>query len=185
MKSKLPWLLLLVFAVAWPPIYSLWFDHGLRFWLRRQGRMEDSELQLLLNAQRWVVDIPQEKDGWFLALETESEGAVERSGGATVLGGQRYVVLTRRNKETKNIDYAWYSMDGRQSATGGGIRDPLIDAGSIALRPDSSVRIGEPIYKGGKTHVQALPYDSRADYEVRIVLFGPGKAELSDAADSR
>lgn len=147
--------------------------------------MEDFELQLLLGAQRWVIEIPEDKDGWFLSLETESEGAIETSGGAGVPGGQTIVLLTRRNKERKTIEYAWYQLDSQRrveksgpftvtmnlrSSGTGSVNDPLASASVTAIRPDGVVKIGEPIYRGGKKEVAGFPSEEKADYEVRVVL---------------
>lgn len=189
MKTKLLLMVLVVFAILWPPIYSTCFDRDVKAWLRGHGRMEDFELQLLFGAQRWVIDIPEDKNGWLLSLETESDGAVRTGGGSSVIGGQTIVLLTRRNKENKTIDYAWYQVDTQRtivmsspftlkvnwrSSGSGSVNDPLTSAGVTAGRPDGVVKIGEPIYRGGKTEVVGFPSNEKADYEVRVVLTAPG-----------
>ena len=177
--------ILVILAILWPPIYSIYFDRDVRAWVRGYGSMEDFELQLLLSAQRWVIEIPEDKSGWFLSLETESEGVIQTSGGSGVIGGQTIVLLTRRNKEHKTIDYAWYQVDSQRrveksgpftftmnlrSSGSGSIEDPLSLARVVVIRPDGKVKIGEPIYRGGKKEVAGFPSEEKADYEVRVVL---------------
>ncbi len=152
--------------------------------------MEDFELQLLLGAQRWVIDIPEDKSGWILSLETESDGAVRTDGGSSVTGGHRIVLLTRRNMESKTIEYAWYQVDSQRTVETSGpisitmnlrssafgiVNDPLAFAGVTTGRPDGIVRIGEPIYRGGKKKVAGFHSNEKADYEVRVVLTPPGE----------
>jgi hypothetical protein len=190
MKTKLLLTVLFIVAILWPPIYSAYLDRDVRAWVHGQGRMEDFELQLLLGAQRWVIDVPEDKNGWFLSLETESDGTVRTSGGSSVTGGQTIVLLTRRNKETKTIDYAWYQVEAQRmvenlgpetitmtlrSSGSGSVDDPLTSAGVTAVRPDGVVKVGEPIYRGGKKEVAGFPSGEKADYEVRVVLTSPGQ----------
>ena len=190
MKTKLLLTVLFIVAILWPPIYSAYLDRDVRAWVHGQGRMEDFELQLLLGAQRWVIDVPEDKNGWFLSLETESDGTVRTSGGSSVTGGQTIVLLTRRNKETKTIDYAWYQVEAQRmvenlgpetitmtlrSSGSGSVDDPLTSAGVTAGRPDGVVKIGEPIYRVGKKEVDGFPSGKKADYEVRVILTAPGE----------
>lgn len=190
MKTKLLLTVLFIFAILWPPIYATFLDRDVRAWVHGHGRMEDFELQLLLGAQRWVIDVPEDKNGWFLSLETESEGTVRTSGGSSVTGGQTIVLLTRRNKETKTIDYVWYQVDSQRqveksesitiamnlrSSGSGSVNDPLTLAGVTAGRPDGIVKIGEPIYRGGKEKVEGFPSGTKAEYEVRVMLTPPVK----------
>jgi len=189
-KTRLILSTLLVVAIAWPPLYSMFVDRDLRMWYNGHGRMEDFELQLLLGAQRWIVDIPKEKDGWFLGLETKSDGDVKTSGGSSVVGGNRIVLLTRRNSDSKRIEYAWYQINTQRrvdksgpvtftmnlrSFGTGSVDDPLVSAGVTSGRQDGLVQIGEPIYRGGKSTVQGFPSETGAEYEVRVVLSPPGK----------
>lgn len=185
MKAKIIFATMVILAILWPPIYSTYFDRDVRAWVRGYGLMEDFELQLLLAAQRWVIEIPEDKSGWFLSLETESEGVIQTGGGSGVTGGQTIVLLTRRNKEQKTIDYAWYQVNAQRrveesgpftfsihtrSSGSGSIDDPLSLARVTVVRPDGTVKIGEPIYRGGKKEVSGFPSDEKADYEVRVVL---------------
>ncbi len=189
MKIKILLGFLIIFTAVWPAVYSTVFDRDIRAWLNGHGRMEDFELQLLLGAQRWVIDIPEDKNGWFLSLETESDGVVRTNGGTSVTGGQTIVLLTRRNMENKRIEYAWYQIDSQQSVVksgpftitsdfrssgSGSVDDPLAAASVTAGRPDGIVKIGEPIYRGGKKVVASFPSAEKADYEVRVVVKAPG-----------
>ena len=181
-------MIVVLVAVGWPPIYSLFLDRDLRVWVHGHGRMEDFELQLLLDAQRWVIDVPEVKDGLVLGLETESDGKVRSGGGSSVVGGSRIVLLTRRNRDSKRIEYAWYEVNRRRGSEtdgeitftwnvrtsgSGSVEDPLASAGVSSGRPDGPVLIGEPIYRGGKSTVSGFPTEAPAEYEVRVVLTPP------------
>lgn len=185
---------ILIFAVffcavmAWPPIYSFYLEREVKAWLTGQGRMEDFELQQLLDAQRWIIDIPSEKSGWILALESESKGNVKTSGGCSVTGGGRIVLLTRRNRSSKRIEYSWYQTQSRRTiekdgpltftmnltnSCSGSVDDPLESVGVTSGRPDGLLTIGEPIYRGGRSSVTGFSSPEKADYEVRVVLSPP------------
>ncbi len=189
MKTKLLLAFLVIFTFLWPPIYSIVLDRDLRGLFNGGVPMEDFELQLLLGAQRWEIEIPENKNGWVLSLETESNGTIQTNGGTFVTGGQTIVLLTRRNLDNKRIEYAWYEIESKRSTgisgsvnrtnkyhvSGFGIvDDPLADAGVTVGRPDGIVKIGEPIYRGGKTEVAGFPTPEKAEYEVRVVVKARG-----------
>ena len=189
MRPRIILLAALLLAIfAWPPVYYHYFASSVQSWLTGHGKMKDYEIQKLLAAQRWVIDVPKDKDGWYLAFETEIDGDVKTYGGTSVLGGTRIVLLTRRNSDSKKIEYAWYGTEtvkrteteghitfrmNLQSSGSGSIADPLVAASVSVGRPDGDVKIGEPIYRGGRESVQGFPGPRKADFEVRVVLTPP------------
>lgn len=189
MKSRILIFGFLLFTIlVWPPIYSIYLDRDFKTWLTGRGRMEDFELQQLLGAQRWVIDIPPDRTGWVLGLETEIEGKVKSGGGSSVTGGTRIILMTRRNQSTKRIEYSWYQTESTRSTEtdgpvtitlnltssgSGSVEDPLVSAGVTSGRPDGTINSGEPIYRGGHSSVAGFPSTQKADYEVRVVLSPP------------
>lgn len=141
--------------------------------LSGQGRIEDFELQRLLSANRWVIDIPADREGWYLDLETKTEGEIKRSGGCNVHGGERLVLLVRRDLETKKIYYSWYqNSDAGQSSCGGVIDDPL-GSNPYGTHGEGLVQLGEPIYYANRKGESLGSNSKDYDYEVRVVLHEP------------
>jgi hypothetical protein len=200
MKRIVFFAVILIALFAWPPIYHHYLARPVRNWATGQGKMQDFEIQQLLNLQRWEIDIPKDKNGWYLSLEAEIESEVKTWGGVTVSGGTRVVLLTRRNSDSKRIEYAWYSTDPKgitdalgtflqlnlhlRSMGSGSVPDPMVDASVSAGRPDGIVMIGEPIYRGGRKSVLAFPGVATADFEVHVVLVPPYEAEQKNLKTS-
>ena len=168
--------ILVVLLLVWPPIYSIYFDRDLKSLVTGRGRIEDFELQRLLDAQRWIIDIPLDKDQWMLGLEIESKGEIRSSGGTSVPGGRQIVLLTRRNQSSKRIEYSWYDSNSGRGGSGS-VDDPIAFAGVTSGRPDGLIKIGEPIYRGGTKSVSGFPSPRKADFEVRVILDPPLSTE--------
>ena len=70
MKSRTILLAMLLLAIfAWPPVYDLCFATPLQDWLTGHGKMKDYEIQKLLAAQRWVIDIPTARESTTFGTE--------------------------------------------------------------------------------------------------------------------
>ena len=164
-RTSIGLLAVLIVALAWPPTFFLFFSDHFRPNSLGRGQMRDFELQKLLNANRWVIDIPPEKDGWFLELTIKSGDDITASGGASMRGGTRIVLLARRNTHDRRIEYVWYQTtndreiideDGPftmtlniSSSGNGSIDDPLASARVTSVRPDGQIAVGDAIYRGG------------------------------------
>lgn len=147
--------------------------------------MEDHELELMLRANRWMIDIPADKDGWELGFETSTLDKEDFFHGPNVHGGSQIVLLTRRDQDSDRIEYSWYETAARKTisqdsiltismsakASGsGGFKDPIAKAGVTLQRPDGVVKSGEVIYRGGESSVSS---GEKSDFEVRVVLVDP------------
>jgi len=165
-------LVLLIFL--WPPIYLTFIAPFLFQGRYDSASMTASDLQMLLDAKRWTFDVPEEQNGWFLSLEGRIDDMVYSSGGASVRGGSHVTLVTRRNAADKKIDFAFRSQkDNGWSGGSGSIDDPLANAGVSAGRTEGQIKIGEPIYRGGRKSVQGFPGADRAEFEVRVLLESP------------
>lgn len=176
------------FSLVWPPVYFHFLADKARDVILGAGVMRASEIQTLLNAKRWVLEIPEGKDGWNLELACKSGERQYSSGGTTVPGGSTIVLMTRRDTLKDRIEYAWYQTgktgyaieDGQldmqmaMSASGGGsVDDPLANAGVSSWRQGGLVAPGDWLYRGGKKSVKGFPSKEPAEYEVRVQLIPP------------
>ncbi|XZE19470.1 hypothetical protein SH449x_004790 [Pirellulaceae bacterium SH449] len=163
--------LLVLMILAWPPIFSVFVSPLIQHPRDDGESMRISDFQMLLDANRWTFDVPKEQDGWMLRLEGRVDDKIFRSGGSSVRGGSQVTLVTRRNVDKKRIDYAFrsYRADGWTGGSGS-IDDPLANGGVRVDRKDGPINIGDPIYRGGRTSVQAFPGTKRADFEVRVLL---------------
>ena len=179
----------LIVSIVWPPIFFLFVADHIRPTVLGRGEMRDYELQKLLRANRWVIEIPQNKDGWYLELVCKDGDKTYSSGGTSVTGGSTIVLLTRRNTFDDRIEYAWYQQatstkkkhkDGplaitlaRLASGSGSVADPLANANVGNTRPDGKVSLGDCLYRGGKSSVRGYPSGAPADFEVRVELKPP------------
>ncbi len=60
---------LVLAIVAWPPLYSI-FVHPLLYPRLDVSFVSTDELKRLLDVRRYIVDVPDELDGFFLAFES-------------------------------------------------------------------------------------------------------------------
>lgn len=194
-------LLLAVFIVSllWPPAFFLFVADYVRPNVPGRGAMRDHELQKLLNANRWVIDIPADKDGWFLELSCKEGDRIYSSGGASVRGGSTIILLSRRNTFDDRIEYAWYETSNVKQTHGNGsltltvttaasgsgsVSDPLANANVSITWPDGNMAIGDCLYRGGKTSVEYDPSNGPADCEVRVDLKPPREAKQKQALNT-
>lgn len=156
-----------VVAIAWPPVYSLFVhSHFSRF--VNSGEPSVHELEKLLDAKRYTLLVPSECDGWYLALETVVDGVVKRGGLSTVHGGSEITLLIRRARDTRKIEYCWFT----ENRLGRGILDdPIRNAGITLDRRQGVVRSGDWLLQGGRTSIHSGP--DAADFEVRVRLTSP------------
>ena len=150
--------------------------------------MRDFEIQRLLNANRWVLDVPSEKDGWFLELTSKSGDEMTSSGGVSVLGGTRMVLLVRRNTSDRRIEYAWYDTTTVRETIGqigpanlvlteshsgsGKVDDPLASASVLTTRAEGPIADGDWLYRGAS---KSLSSNEPAEFEVRVRLRDPAE----------
>ncbi|MCA8990704.1 MAG: hypothetical protein KDA88_01935 [Planctomycetaceae bacterium] len=189
--SRFLWLVLFV-AIVWPPVFFLMVSRRDPPDAIQHGEMQDYELQKLLNASRWVIDIPADKDGWYLNLSCKEEDKSFRTGGVSVRGGSTIVLLARRNTFEHEIEYVWYETSRAEqkqsvgpvtftltsSASGGGhIPDPLPPGSVTSIRPDGKVSNGDALYRGAMKELQTHPLNSPADFEVRLELSPPAEGD--------
>ena len=170
------YLVLVLLILVWPPVYLTFISRFVVQGRNDSKSMSASDLQMLLNAKRWTFDVPEEQDGWLLRLEGRSDDKVYSSGGVSVLGGSHVTLVTRRNAADKKIDFAFRSQkDNAWSGGSGAIDDPIANAGVNAGRPEGPIKVGEPIYRGGRTEVQGFPGPDHAEFEVRVLLEAPNR----------
>ncbi len=177
----------LAIAIVWPPVFYLLVAPTIKTEILGRGALEDYELQLLLDARRWVLEVPRDKDGWFVRLEWQDENGVHQSSGGSVEGGSRIVLMCRRLPDSKKLVYRYYASDGRNrsgtmffikqstssSSAGGMIDDPISGVPVYIARPDGKIEFGDPIFRGGNSSVPLWGSDEKADREVRVVLSKP------------
>jgi hypothetical protein len=171
MKSRVLFCVAIILLIlVWPPVYSHFFRHDVESYLNGPAGMSDSDLQRLLDAKRWVIDIPADKDGYFLELQSKSEDEISHSGGVSVRGGKQLVLLTRRDRERRKIYYSW-SQDG--AGAWGSIDDPVSGAGSSGETSGGFLEFGEPIYFGNKGATLQMYPRVNYDFEVSVLLKSP------------
>lgn len=193
-----PLLVVLLVSLVWPPVFFLFVADLIRPTVPGSGQMRAFEIQKLLNANRWVIDIPADKDGWHLELSCKDADKSYSSGATSVRGGATIVLLTRRNTFDDCIEYAWYettntnlrdiessfSLTGTASVSGSGsVPDPLSNSGVSINRPDGKIAIGDCLYRGGETSVQGYPWSTPAEFEVRVELKPPAQSKVEQAVE--
>lgn len=167
-------LILTLLIVAWPAVYLSINSPSYKQSSTDLESMNASDLGMLLEAKRWTFDVPEGKDGWNLVLEGRVDDRVFSSGAAFVKGGDRVTLVARRNRAEKMIEFAFRSQNENGGPGGrGSIEDPLINGMVSAPRADGEIKLGEPIYRGGRTSVEAFPGPQRAEFEVLVVLRSP------------
>ncbi len=163
------WIATLLLAIAWPPVYSIFVDPILCQSLDR-GFVSTGELKNLLDARRYTIDIPMELDGHFLTFDAFVDGKVTQGGGSSVVGGSKIVLLLRRDRESRKIEYCWL---GKNSVSRGILDDPLAGAGSSTERTDGPINSGDWLLRGGRTGVQVYPTREPAEFELRLAFGDP------------
>ncbi|WP_051057983.1 hypothetical protein [Rhodopirellula baltica] len=160
---------MLLFALAWPPIYST-FVHPRLHQNLDHGFVSTDELKNLLDARRYTIDIPVELDGHFLTFDAIVDGKVTQGGGSSVIGGSKIVLLLRRDQESRKLEYCWL---GKNSVSRGILDDPIAGAGSSTERTDGPVNPGDWLLRGGRTSVQVFPAKEPAEFELRLAFSDP------------
>ena len=77
-----------------------------------------------------------------------------------------------RQRSVKKSGHLTISLNTQYSGFGS-LKDPLVSAGVTSIGSDGPIRIGEAIYRAGKSEVAGFPSAEKADYEVRVVLTPP------------
>lgn len=166
--SKWGVILLVLTALAWPPLYSL-FVHPHIEGVVRDQHASDQDLQTLLGAKRFTLKIPAEKDGWFLSLESVIDGVPKSAGSASVQGGSEITLLVRRIPGDSKIEYCWFTEN---QVSRGVLDDPLVKANVFTDRKQGLIQPGDWLFRGGRKTVQISP-DKEAAIEVRLALTPP------------
>ncbi|QDV41238.1 hypothetical protein Enr13x_10760 [Stieleria neptunia] len=168
-QRSIAWLAMLLFAIAWPPIYST-FIHLHVYRQMDAGFLSADELKNLLDARRYTIDVPMELDGHFLTFDAIVDGKATQGGGSSVEGGTRIVLLLRRDRESRKIEYCWL---GRNSVSRGILDDPLTNAGTSTERSDGAINPGDWLLRGGRSSVQIHPAIEPAEFELRLAFSDP------------
>lgn len=168
-RQSAVWVVALVLAMAWPPIYSI-FVHPLVLPNLDAGFVSSSELKNLLNARRYTIDVPMELDGHFLTFDVIVDGKVTQGGGASVIGGSKIVLLLRRDQESHKIEYCWV---GTGTVARGVFDDPIARGANSAVRSEGAIKAGDWLLRGGREAVQVYPATEPAEFEVRLAFDKP------------
>lgn len=168
-RQSVLWILTLILAMAWPPIYSI-YVHPLVLPNLDAGFVSTGELKNLLNARRYTIDVPMELDGHFLTFDLIVDGKVTQGGGSSVVGGSKIVLLLRRDQESRKIEYCWI---GTGTVARGVFDDPIAKAGSSTKRDDGPIKAGDWLLRGGRESVQVYPATEPAEFEVRLAFGKP------------
>ena len=156
----------LLVAVGWPPIYTL-FVHPLIRQTFFDSHLSNEELTKLLYASRYTIVVPAELDGHFLTFDAIVDGKATRGGGSSVEGGSTITLLLRRNQQARTIEYCW--LDGKRVARGS-LDDPLSGAGALSVKEDGMISAGDWVLRGGRKSVQVYPADTPAEFELRLAF---------------
>ncbi|KAA1257246.1 hypothetical protein LF1_53950 [Rubripirellula obstinata] len=158
---------LTIFLLIWPILVLAGFTVT-RNWLdARHGIATSADLQKLLNARRYQIDIPKERDGYSLTLMPLIEGVAKPSSSATVVGGSQITLLVQHDREP-NISYAWF---GGGTTMTGTCYNPFLDANALTHRSSTSVASGDWLIRGGDNSISLT---GPAKYELQVTLTPPG-----------
>lgn len=165
-RNVASYLLLLLIAVGWPPIYSLYIHPHLQQRIESRNVSTD-ELMNLLHAKRYTIEIPPELDGQVLTLDVTVDGETTQGGGTTVEGGSTVVLLLRRDQKSRKIEYCW---SAGSTLARGVLDDPLSDAGVTSWRNEGPIKPGDWLLRGGKECVNVFPATEPAEFELRLAF---------------
>lgn len=162
-------LLLLLIAIAWPPVYSLYVHPRLQKRIDNRS-VSTEELKNLLSARRYTIEVPPELDGHILTFDVTVDGETAQGGGSSVEGGSTIVLLLRRDQQSRKVEYCWSSGD---TLAHGFRDDPLFGTGVSAVREEGPIEPGGWLLRGGKERVDVFPTTEPAEFELRLA-FRPG-----------
>jgi hypothetical protein len=168
-QRAVPWIAVVGLALAWPPIYVV-FVHPRVSRGFDNGFVSTEELKTLLDARRYTIDVPMELDGHFLTFDAIVDGKITRGGGSSVTGGSKLVLLLRRDRESRKVEYCWF---GNEQVSRGVLDDPISEAGVTTERDEGPIRPGDWLLRGGRTGVQMIPSNEPADMELRLAFRAP------------
>ncbi len=163
------WVVTLVLAMAWPPIYSIYI-HPLVLPKMDASAVSTSELKHLLNSRRYTIDVPMELDGHFLTFDVIVDGKVTQGGGTSVIGGSKIVLLLRSDQESRKLEYCWV---GPGTVARGVFDNPIERGANSAVRRDGPIKAGDWLLRGGRESVQVYPATEPAEFEVRLAFGKP------------
>lgn len=168
-KTRYAWLALVTIVIVWPPIYTR-FVHPHLLPKIRGDYASTGELKNLLDARRYTITVPEDKDGYYLSFECTVDGKTKTTGGTQVKSGMEIVLLIRRDSQSKNIEYCWITDS---IVVRGTFDDPLAQSGTSSERPDGSINDEDWILRGGRESVQVTPAGEPAEFELRLVFVAP------------
>ncbi|ELP31411.1 hypothetical protein [Rhodopirellula baltica] len=157
---------LTIFLLVWPMVVLSCFVVTQNWLDARSGIATSAELQKLLNARRYQIDVPEERDGYYLTLTPLVDGVAKPSSSATVVGGSRITLLVQ-NDQKPDINYAWFG--GGMTMTGT-CTNPFIDAGALTHRSTTHVASGDWLIRGGDNSVSMT---GPTKYELQVNLTPP------------
>jgi hypothetical protein len=164
---------ILLVILLWPPLFVMVVHPRIAPLLQDPVPISDAELQLLFNARRYEIHVPEERDGWFLEFETIVDGKSNFTGGPSTIGGSDVVLLFRQSKVHDKIEYCLYADT---QVTRGTFDDPLKEAAVAMPRPEGRIESGDWLMLGGRKSVQigtSGTSGNQADFELRIMLRPP------------
>ena len=164
-----------MFATVWPVLLFLYIGPRLT-----SNGISHADLVRFMKVRRYTIDIPAEKNGWFLGIQPVKDGIAESAGGAGVPGGTQVTLLIRRIRGAAKVEYFWYS----DHQNGGGVvDDPVSGCGLYVDRPEGKVEVGDYIAVGDDSDLQLTPRKSKYKGELRLVLTDPKEYETEQSGE--
>ncbi|MGB7329691.1 MAG: hypothetical protein WBD31_32755 [Rubripirellula sp.] len=175
-NTRLRWSLVIALAIVWPLAVVFVVQPLAQRWGSVRPLASAADLQMLMNVRRYEVQIPDDKDNWFLGVSGVVDGKEHSSGGGTVPSGSTVVLLLQRSDDAR-MKYCWYHEN---SVMHGSIANPLIGASVSTERMVAQCKPGDWLIRGGRDSVSTR---KPADFEVRVSLSPPVDDEGHEGHD--